>query len=131
MATASTREKPREFNQLVAVDLKEVKDAEGEAHTFLNILDVATRYSVFVRVWSKDSQEVADTFCKAWVGPFGPPEQIIHDQGGELFRHFRELLMKLGVSINVTATESPWQNGLCERHGQVLGEIVSITVETA
>ena len=35
----------------------------------------------------------------------------------------------MGIEPHVTATESPWQNGLVERHGQVLGEIVSIMVD--
>ena len=31
----------------------------------------------------------------------------------------------------MTATEAPWQNGMVERHGQVLGEIVSTMVDTS
>ena len=78
---AGQREKAREFNQLVGVDLKEVLDAEGERHIFLNVLDVATRLSVFVRVNSKSSQEIAEAFSNNWMRPFGNPDQIIHDQG--------------------------------------------------
>ena len=48
--TSGHREKAREFNHLVGVDLKEVMDVEGERHIFLSSLDVATRYSVFARV---------------------------------------------------------------------------------
>ena len=38
-------------------------------------------------------------------------------------------MRKLGVEPHVTATEAPWQNGLVERHGQVLAEIVSVMVD--
>ena len=39
------------------------------------------------------------------------------------------MLKKLGISPRITATEAPWQNGLVERHGQVLAEIVRVTIE--
>ena len=110
---------------LVGVDLKEVHDANGERHVFLNILDVATRYSIFVRVDSKSSQEIAESFVQIWTQWAGVPEQIIHDQGGEFFRHFGEMLKKLGIGCHITATEAPWQNGMVERHGQVLAEILA------
>ena len=41
------KDKPNKFNVLMGVDLKEVLDGEGNKHTFLNIQDVATRFSVF------------------------------------------------------------------------------------
>ena len=114
---------------LVGVDLKEVQDANGERHTFLNILDVATRYSMFLHVEDKSSQVVADAFVHDWVSWAGTPAQIIHDQGGEFFfRKSSVLLKRLGTVAHVTATEAPWQNGMVERHGQVLAEILSVMV---
>ena len=128
---ASGRDRPQEFNMLVGVDLKEVQDAEGERHTFLNILDVATRYSVFVRVSNKSSAGVAKKFMKHWVGWAGAPTQIVHDQGGEFFKDFAAQMRRLGLNPRVTPTEAPWQNGMVERHGGVLGEILSVMVEQA
>ncbi len=81
---AAEKTKVAEFNQLVGVDLKEVLDVTGERHTFLNVLDIATRYSELVHVESKNSQVVAQAFMDSWVKPFGVPERVIHDQGGEL-----------------------------------------------
>ena len=48
--------------------------------TFLNVLDVAARYSFFARVPSKNFQVVAQTFLDGWVSWAGVPQQIIHDQ---------------------------------------------------
>ena len=104
---AGHREKAKEFNQLVGVDLKEVLDADGVAHTFLNILDIATRYSRLVRVPTKQSQIVAEAFMEHWVGPFGSAGQIIHDQNGKFFKHFKKMLRKLGIQPHVPATEPP------------------------
>jgi hypothetical protein len=123
------RPKAQEFNVLVGVDLKECLDVDGTRHTYLNVLDVATRYSVFLLVPTKSSDVVAQTFMDGWVAWAGIPQQIVHDQGGEFFKHFAEMLRKLGIEPHITSTESPWQNGLVERHGQVLAEVVSVMVD--
>jgi len=67
------KEKAQEFNVLVGVDLKEVPDVTGARHTFLNILDVDTRFSVFARLPDKSSETVAQTFMDAWVSWAGVP----------------------------------------------------------
>ena len=55
---------------------------------------------------------------------------MIHDQGGEFFKDFQTACRAYGVQTHCTATESPWQNALVERHGAVLGEVLSIMTET-
>ena len=127
--TAGSHDKPSEFNCLVGVDLKEVLDADGTAHTYLNILDIATRFSCLVRVESKASQVVAQAFVDYWISWAGIPEKVIHDQGGEFIRYVANMLQAFGANPTVIATEAPWQNGLVERHGQVLGEIMSVMVD--
>ena len=37
-------------------------------------------------------------------------------------------MRKLGTHFNLIALEAPWQNGMVERHGGVLGDIISVTV---
>ena len=106
--TANPRARVQEFNALVGVDLKEVLDVNGERHTYLNILDVATRFSMFVRVSSKDSDEVATSFMTNWVTWAGIPTRIIHDQGGEFFGCFTEMMRTNGIIPHVIATEAPW-----------------------
>ena len=34
----------------------------------------------------------------------------------------------LGAHFNLIALEAPWQNGMVERHGGVLGDIITVTV---
>ena len=34
----------------------------------------------------------------------------------------------LGIHFNLIAFEAPWQNGVVERHGGVLGDIITVTV---
>ena len=79
---ASGREKPSEFGALVGVDLKEVLDCTGERHTFLNVLDVATRFSAFVRLENKSSAGAAQALVEHWVAWAGVPVKVLSDQGG-------------------------------------------------
>ena len=50
------------------------------------------------------------------------------DQGKESFGVFSELMRQLGTHFNLIAFEAPWQNGMVERHGGVLGDIITVTV---
>ena len=111
------------------MDLEEVHDAEGKPFIFLNVLDIATRFSAFILVPHKSSAKVVSRFLKRWVSFAGVPVQIVHDQGGEFFGEFARKLQQLGIQVIVTPTEAPWQNSIVERHGAVLGEILEAMVE--
>ena len=129
ISKASATIRPREFNKVVGVDLKEVKDANGTKFMFLNVLDIATRKSGFLLVPDKSSRVVAQKFTDMWCAWAGVPTFLIHDQGGEFFKHFQTQCRAFGIQTHPTATESPWQNALVERHGAVLGTITEIMVE--
>ena len=53
---------------------------------------------------------------------------MVADQGKESFGVFSELMRQLGTRFNFIALEAPWQNGMVERHGGVLGDIITVTV---
>ena len=129
IARASVTARPQEFNKVVGVDLKFVKDSKGVTYTFLNVLDVATRKSGFYLVPSKSSRHVSEKFLDKWCSWAGVPAFLIHDQGGEFFKDFQTACRAYGIQTNCTATESPWQNALVERHGAVLGTIVEMMAE--
>ena len=129
VARSSARARPEQFNVLVGVDLKEVRDSEGQRHVYLNILDIATRYSCLVRLETKQSYEVSQAFIDYWISWAGCPESVLMDQGGEFEGEFQAVLTRFGIGPRVIATEAPWQNGMVERHGGVLGEILSLMVD--
>eukprot|EP00971_Amphidinium_carterae_P178240 3535643-Amphidinium_carterae.1 len=126
----SAKAKPTCFNQVVVLDLKFARDADSEEHVFLNCLDVATRYSMFVRVKDKRALTIAGKFESAWMVWAGPPELILHDLGTEFSGAFEECMSRCGTHLKAAPLEAPWIVGLAERHGGVLGEILRITVET-
>ena len=54
------------------------------------------------------------------------------DNGGEFSNEeLRKLGEKVNITIKTTAAESPWSNGLCERHNGVLGEMLGKTMAEA
>ena len=113
------------FNQTVAMDIKEIK-----GHKVLHLVDHATRYSVGVRLPSKDSSDILSAIFKHWIAYFGTPGAFLTDNGREFDNQFfRDMAENLNIIVRTTAAQSPWSNGLNERHNGVLGEMVQKTLE--
>ena len=118
-----------DFNETVGMDLKEWK--KGEVKTwFLHLVDHATRYSASAVIKSKRKEVIVDEIFKIWIKIFGYPKKILVDNGGEFNNQdFRDFCENLNITIKTTAAESPWSNGLVERHNAIMGEGVSKVVE--
>ena len=115
------------FNQTVAMDIKEIK-----RHKVLHLVDHATRYSVAVRLPSKESTDILTAIFKHWIAYFGAPGAFLTDNGREFDNQFfQDMAQNLNIVVHTTAAQSPWSNGLNERHNGVLGEMVMKTLEDA
>ena len=56
---------------------------------------------------------------------FGTPKRILSDNGDEFNNEdLREMGEKLNTTITTTAAESPWSNGINERHNAMLGDMI-------
>lgn len=113
------------LNETVAMDLKEWK--EGMSKTwFLHMVDHATRYSASSVIKSKRKDVIVAQMFDIWVKIFGYPNKILVDNGGEFDNHeFQDFCENLNIKIKTTAAESPWSNGLVERHNGIIGENVT------
>ena len=61
-----------------------------------------------------------------WVTIFGVSNKYLVDNGGEFAnREFITYCKNMNIQICTTAAESPWSNGLVERHHAILGMKVS------
>ena len=113
------------FNENVAMDIKEIS-----GNKVLHLVDYVTRYSVGVRISSKESSDIISAIFKHWITYFGTPEAILTDNGKELNNQsFRDMAQNLNIVVHNTAAESPWINGLNERPNGILGEMVKKTLE--
>ena len=106
------------------MDIKEIS-----GNKLLHLVDPATRYSVGVRISSKESSDIISAIFKHWITYCRTPEAILTDNGREFNNQsFRDMVQNLNV-VRTTAAESPWSNGLNEQHNGILGEMVKKTLE--
>ena len=108
------------FNQTVAMDLKFVED-----RILLHLLDHATRYSQACIITNKRKETIVKALLNHWVGIFGSPEKFLFDNGGEFINdELKEFAEQFNITIMTTAAESPWSNGLCEKHNGILEDLI-------
>ena len=116
-----------QFNELVCMDLKE------HVHTkvwILHLIDAASRYSAACLIKSKRKEVVVAAIFRIWITYFGCPAKFLSDNGGEFGNDvFREMNEKLGVVTETTAAESPFSNGIVERHNGILYEAMMKTIK--
>ena len=106
----------RIFNEVVTLDLFFYL-----GNPIIHLCDAATRFSRASVLPSKKKDTVINAICILWISLFGPPQTILSDNGGEFTSHdFREMGAKLNTTILSTATESPWSNGINERHHAII-----------
>ena len=112
------------FGEYGAMDLKLFPGTK-----LLHMIDHATRLSACAIVKSKQPEEIISKIFKVWISVYGCPEKFLTDNGGEFSNEdFRQLCEKVNITVKTTGAESPWSNGMCERHNQVLGEMLEKTL---
>ena len=121
-AAASIR--PYGFNLHVHVDVKYLLDARGKKYPALSIVDVGTLKHDCHLLKTRRSDYTARKFFKRWVTVYGPPKAVTHDQGGEFELAWVQMMEDLAIPTDVTSAHAPWQLGIGERHGGILGSMV-------
>ena len=115
------------FNQVVCMDLKEY--VHNELWIF-HLIDAATRYSAACLIRTKNQDEIVRNIYQIWIAYFGAPKQFLSDNGGEFSNEkYREMNEKLNIETLTTAAESPFSNGVVERHNQILAEAFHKTLD--
>ena len=109
------------------MDLKEFKHNQV---WILHIIDSATRYSSACLIDAKKKDVIVSRIFQNWICYFGAPKKMLTDNGGEFANDVLiEMNQKLGVETMVTAGESPFSNGIVERHNAILYETMLKTME--
>ena len=77
-------------------------------------------------VKSQHKEVIVKTIFQHWIVLFGPPNQIISDNGGEFTNELlREMSDQLNIFERSTACELPWSNGIIERKNVILGNMIN------
>ncbi|CAG2235876.1 unnamed protein product [Mytilus edulis] len=116
-----------EFNEVVAVDLKEWKPITY----FLHLIEIATRFSFATVIKRKIPDVIADKIMYLWIEiGMGPQKNFLADNGGEFANEiFRDMCANLNIDVMNTAKNSPWQNGICEHNHAVVDVCVAKILE--
>ena len=115
----------RDFNDTVSMDLKFYKTIP-----WLHIIDHATRLSAACVVYNKKQETIIEEVFKHWIAIFGTPKTILSDNGREFQNNcMRELGNLLNIEIKTTAAESPWSNGITERHNALIGGMLDKIID--
>ena len=117
------------FNQVVCMDLKEFVHHKT---WIFHLIDAATRYSAACLINTKHRDMIVKKIFQIWIAYFGSPQKILTDNGGEFSNDlFREMNEKMNVITWTTAGESPFSNGIVERHNKTLFVAMKKTMDDA
>ena len=112
------------FNKILGIDVFYVKWQDQKV-PILNMIDLGTSYQIAVRMpiaegtqgGTPTSLMTWQQFSTTWLRYYGAPQMIICDCGNEFRGHFERSLENCGIFQHVIHPESPWENGVTERHG--------------
>ena len=86
----------------------------------LVVMEYLTKFPILYAIRSKTADEIASKFLN-FVCMFGPPNEILTDQGGEFVNAVLiSLCANLGIEKRVTSSYSPATNGMVERFNRSL-----------
>ena len=108
--------KAGDTNEVVSLDLKEMRD---ENKYILYLIDEFSRFTRAEVLPNKDPVTVLKAVEESWVhrGPGWPSRGFFSDRGGEFDnKEMREYARKVGISLRMTPSYSPWANGGNERN---------------
>ena len=116
----------KQFNEVVAIDLKTFKDVY-----FIHFSDLHTRFHKAKVIRRKSPKIIIDSIATEWIGSgFGPPLKFLVDNGGEFDNaEYREMAEQFNVEVCSTAAYSPWSNGICERNHYIVDSCVQKMLE--
>ena len=108
------------FGEKNAMDLKFY-----DLRIILHMIDHATRFSMAAAVPNKKPETIVRAMFSKWIGIFGAPDKLITDNGGEFVnKELIDLAESFNMTIQTTAAEAPWSNGLVERHNKVIEQML-------
>ena len=107
-----------DFNETVTMDLKPFRNVY-----IFHLIDHATRFSAGVIISTKRKEVIIDKIFKHWIALFGTPKLFFSDNGGEFNNYiFREIGEQMNINVKTTGAESPWSNGVIEKHNGIIGK---------
>ena len=78
-----------------------------------------------VHIPSEQPKVIVNAILSNWISVYGAAEKFLSDNGGEFVNEeFLILCEQFNIVVQTIAADSPWSNGLVERHNLVLSEML-------
>ena len=109
-----------DFNEVVGMDLKVVSKSKGEY--ILWMVDLFSKMIKGKFIKDKKPSTIIEAIIATWIigdgaGPGHPRRGFWTDNGGEFLNdELINFAAAFDISLKMTSAESPWQNGVVERH---------------
>ena len=89
------------------------------------ITEYLSKFPYAVPIKSKSANEIAQALF-TYIAIFGPPKELLSDQGREFLNNIVEKMLKIsGIEHRVTSAYHPRTNGLTERFNQTMVKALS------
>ena len=76
-------------------------------------------------VKSKELEVILKAIFKSWIQIYGAPENFLTGNSGEFVNSkFLDMAKSVNITVKVTAAESPFSNGLVERHNFIIADMM-------
>ena len=118
-----------QFNDALQSDVFYCRDVLGINHAILGIVDQSTLLHQAARLPDLSSETTLKLFRDLWFKPYGFPQTIRVDPGGNFALNFRNYVERHGIFLEVIPAEAHWRIGLVERRNSVLRDILERIID--
>ena len=117
---------PCDFNDVISIDGYTWKNQHGTSFHFYHIIDASTNFHVARYAPNRSVEHAIDAITQAWFAWAGSPNEMVVDAATELNAEtFANFTQQNNIKCSTISTNAHWQNGKAERHGEILGQMLS------
>ena len=112
-----------DFNVVIGIDVLFIHGLDNKTeHPVLNVTCLGTLYSTFglIDPLRRSAKLTLKAFERLWARTFGPPDFLLYDMGTEFTGGDFE---RMCIQPIVCDQDAPWENGVCERRGDLFKKI--------
>lgn len=117
---------PCDFNDSISADGYTWTSKAGKLYHFYHVIDYSTNFHVAKYAPNRSTENAIQVLQQAWLTWAGSPNELVIDAASELNSEvFTVFTQRNNIKCTTISTEAHWQNGRAERHGAVLGNMLT------
>ena len=126
IARPSTIKHELDFNDKVFLDGITWTNKSNKTFHFYHIIDQATNFHVAAPAPSRTAENAVRCVLESWMLWAGPPNTMVTDSASEFVSEtFVQFQQRNDITPTTIAPHAHWQNGRCERHGEILQNMLN------